>query len=600
MVQPGEGPKDGWWSTVAVGVLLTAVIFCYPLLLGTPLLDPDEGLHASIAQAMVERGDWITPSFLGRPFLDKPILFFWAEALSLRLFGMGEAAVRLPGLMFGLLGALTTALVGWRMFGRTVGTVAGLFYATMFLPAALAQAAAHDVALIPWVNLALLLFWESDRATRRRAAIRYIVAIGVLLGLTCLTKGLVGVALVGLVYGTYLIVTRQLSVAGCIRGAAALGIAALVAAVWYVPAEVRNPGYLHYYFIERHLLGYATETQTHGNQPWWYYLPILLGGGLPWIGYLPATIQDGWIRFTGRHGGASGETGAPGETAGPLCRRLLQWLQPDCREAGGSHGAMVLLWCWLVGCTLFLSTSHSKLVTYIWPVFPSVAILAAVGWGRLVEGTLSQAARRTILWTFSATCLTGVAVLPVAMLVLQAKFAVCFSWPVWTSTGLVAVGSWWSLGFLVAGRLRETLLSGLVSLAAQYAVIMATVLPHVAAATSARDLADHFNRLGRIPDRLVFTEDRIGSFVFYLDRELRAGLKGSQLQQVRIWDVDGLPAPGPDTLIALPERRVERARRYCNLGGVAYQSAGEHRLYKARELEGHVLMTHAGSRPTRR
>ena len=133
-----------------------------------PLLDPDEGLHAEIAREMAERGDWITPRFLGQPFFDKPILYCWAEAASLRLLGPNEAAVRLPGLMFGLLGAVTTGLLAWRMFNRTAGLIAGILYATTILPTALAQAASHDVALVPWINLSLLLLWESHRTHRRQ------------------------------------------------------------------------------------------------------------------------------------------------------------------------------------------------------------------------------------------------------------------------------------------------------------------------------------------------------------------------------------------------------------------------------------------------
>jgi len=119
-------------------------------------MDPDEGLHAAIAQEMAEKGDWLTPRLLGKPFFDKPILYFWAEAASRRVLGMHEAAVRLPGLLCGLLGAVTTGIVGWRMLGRPVGLLAGLFYTTTILPVALAQAAVHDVALIPSTNLALL------------------------------------------------------------------------------------------------------------------------------------------------------------------------------------------------------------------------------------------------------------------------------------------------------------------------------------------------------------------------------------------------------------------------------------------------------------
>src|SRR3954451_17412641 len=105
-----------------VGVAVCAL----PLLVSAPLVDPDEGLHAAIAQEMVLRHDYVTPTFLGEPFLDKPILFFWAEAFSLRAFGMNEAAVRLPPLLFGALGMLSVALLGAGIFGPNVGLAAGI------------------------------------------------------------------------------------------------------------------------------------------------------------------------------------------------------------------------------------------------------------------------------------------------------------------------------------------------------------------------------------------------------------------------------------------------------------------------------------------
>ena len=111
---------------VVLAVVLALVIFVFPLLIRFPLLDPDEGLHAEIAREMAERGDWITPRFLGEPFFDKPILYCWVEAASLRLLGPNEAAVRLPGLMFGLLGAVTTGLgLGSGIFARNCLTKLG-------------------------------------------------------------------------------------------------------------------------------------------------------------------------------------------------------------------------------------------------------------------------------------------------------------------------------------------------------------------------------------------------------------------------------------------------------------------------------------------
>ena len=160
---------QGDGGLLALAAVLAAVVFVLPLALPIPLMDPDEGLSASIAQEMAERGDWLTPRLLGRPFLDKPILYFWAEALSLRVFGSSESAVRLPGLLFGLLGAACTAAVGWRLLGRTTGLIAGMFYTTMVLPAAMTQAPVHDVLMVPCVCLALLGLWEGGRMRRRPA-----------------------------------------------------------------------------------------------------------------------------------------------------------------------------------------------------------------------------------------------------------------------------------------------------------------------------------------------------------------------------------------------------------------------------------------------
>lgn len=99
----GESVQEqarGTWF-LAGAIALTVVLYLWPLTIDAPLVDPDEGLHAAIAQEMNARGDYVMPRFLGEPFLDKPILYFWALAGSIRLFGATELAVRLPGLIFG-------------------------------------------------------------------------------------------------------------------------------------------------------------------------------------------------------------------------------------------------------------------------------------------------------------------------------------------------------------------------------------------------------------------------------------------------------------------------------------------------------------------
>lgn len=530
------------------------VVLAYPLLLPIPLFDPDEGLHASIAQEMVERGDWLVPRFQGQPFPDKPILFTWAQALSLKLFGMNEAAVRLPGMIFGLLAMATTGLLGWRMFGGRVGLLAAMFYMTLILPTILVQVPVHDVALIPWVNLAILAFWEAERAEARRTRVLATLAAGLVLGLACLTKGLVGAALVGVAYGSYLLVTRRLTGRIVVRGLLVLLIAGLVAMPWYLAMEARLPGYLRYFFVDRHLLGYVTATQRHGHSPWWFYLPLVLAGGLPWIAYLAVGVRQWWrdhqkARFASRQEGE------------------------------------LLCWCWLLACTLFLSLAHSKLVTYIWPVFPPIAILAAIPWSHLLEGRLPETARHDLSLIFRGSCLASPLVLPATMLVLQSPFHLNFTGFTWGAAILVAATAWIPAVLWATGRLRATLGSMPLIFSLQFAWLIWAVVPGIAREMTARDLAFHFNRLGSIPPQVMIVKERVGSVIFYLNPNLRNRLHKGQFIRIGLGETKQIRRAEPGAVVVLPESRVKEASSLIRLAGLPWEKAGRYRLYDATTLK---------------
>ena len=302
--------------------LLAFTLFAFPLTLHHPLIDPDEGLHAAIAQEMVERGDYITPRFLGEPFPDKPVFFFWALAASLRAFGFSEPAARAPGLLFGLLGAVTTGWLAGAILGRRGGWLAGIFYATLSLPIGLMQMPIHDLALVPFTNGALLAFWRAARVPRAARVLAWSALAGVCLGGAILTKGLSGVAIVGLAHATVLLVERRLRLVTIAGGVLALVIAVGVAAPWFIAMEHAHPGYLNYYLLQRHVLGFTTETQRHGKSAWHYYLPVVLGGGLPWILYTPFALATAAPACGGR------------EDRAPFRRRRAGGLEP----AADGHG----------------------------------------------------------------------------------------------------------------------------------------------------------------------------------------------------------------------------------------------------------------------
>ena len=496
--------NDGWKAGLLGLVLLAGLGVLCPLLMAPhiPLVDPDEGLHASIAQEMVERGDWIVPRLLGEPYFERPILYFWAIAASLKIFGMSEAAVRLPGLLFGMFGTLTTAAVGWRILGRRAGLIAGVFYASMILPMALVQLPGYDAALVTWVNLAMLCFWESDCGESPRRAWAWTLAAGAVLGLAILTKGLASVVLVGIAYGGYLIVSRRLRRIHCFRAAVALTLAASIGAWWYLAMEHSCPGYLRYYLVGRHLLGFLTTSQPHGLEPWWYYLPVLIIGGIPWLAYLPVLVPDAVSR---------GRKRAPAVTD---ARRPVTRSDDD---VPGARRPLLLLGCWFVGCTLFLTLSHSKNGTYIWPVFPAIAMLSAIVWVRRIDGLLCDDSKRwmdRIVWF---TCLLGPLGLPATFVATQIVLATRLSPLAWSLAVVAALTSLTPLWSWLCNKYRLTLGLAATSVCCQLAVLLVFALPLVAQTLSARDLAEYFNRRGELPSRMLVAQEQVGSVVFYLD-----------------------------------------------------------------------------------
>ncbi len=551
----GESWKAPLGLVLLAGMGVTCSLLVAPYI---PLVDSDEGLHASVAQRMVEKGDWIVPRLLDKPFLDKPILYFWAIAASLKIFGMSEAAVRLPGLLFGMLGMLTTAVIAWRMLGRLTGLIAGLFYASMFLPVALVQLPTHDVALVFWINLALLCFWESDRGGSQRRAWTWSVAAGVVLGLAILTKGLAGVALAGIAYGGYLIISRRLRFIHCFRAALVLTVAAIIGSWWYVAMEHANPGYLRYYFFVRHLLGFLTDSQPHGLEPWWYYVPILILGGFPWIAYLPVLVQDAVSRQRNR--------------------------TPAVTDARGNR-PLLLLGCWFVGCTLFLTVAHSKFITYIWPVFPAMAILTAIVWARRIDGVLSDVANHwmgRIVWF---TCLIGPVGLPATFAIAQIELPTQFSLLAWALATVAALTSLVPLWSWLHGRDRLTLGLAVTTASGQLVVLLLCALPQIAAIHSGRDLAAYFHRARKLPSRVLVAQERVDSLVFYLDRDLRSQLQPGQIANLDIDSPLPSPALGTDEWIVIPERRPPAVLNDYDLASLPYERAGRFRLYRRSDVE---------------
>jgi 4-amino-4-deoxy-L-arabinose transferase-like glycosyltransferase len=535
------------FAVVALALLVA------PLAASAPLFDPDEGLHAAIAQEMAGRGDYVTPTFRGEPFLDKPIPFLWAEAASLRLVGHNEAAVRLPPLLFGLFGMVTVALLGRALFGEPAGLAAGIVYGTMLLPMGVSEVAVHDIGLVPFLCLAALSIARiagaddvppssSVPSAFGRTIVIHAAIAGVALGLSILTKGLVGIVFTG-IFAACLVARRPATlVRVTVLLTIAIIIAVAVAAPWYLAMEHAHPGYLHYYFVERHLQGYLTATQRHGGRPFWYYVPIVLGGALPWTAYLV----------------------------------------PAWREARG-NALRLALWAWFGIGLVFLSIGESKLLTYALPLFPALALivgeyLATLGGVRVrMQGLVFKLA-------FGAQVL-ALALLPaLGLLVIEWKFGTVspYLWLSVVTLGVLAID---------AGRraARSTsdygFMAGIVGMTLYTLVAMMIVAPRAAVWMTGRDLAATLNTDGTLPPHVSLVDERIGSLIFYLDPGLRREATPDRIESTSFSEaMTRSRTEPPDAVTVVRNSQLPRFTRLFPSPPAADARAGTFSLFRADTL----------------
>ncbi len=193
-------------------VCATLAAILYLPALGRPALwEPDEGRYAEIAREMVLAHDYVTPHDNWVRYFEKPPLVYWAEALSIKLLGPNELAVRLPAALSSVAEVAVTAALGEAMFGAAVGLAAAMVLALSPLVFGFARFATLDPALALFVTAALGAFWAAARAPGFDSAAgrRWFLLSAALAAAGTLTKGPVALVLTGAVGLAWLLAERR-------------------------------------------------------------------------------------------------------------------------------------------------------------------------------------------------------------------------------------------------------------------------------------------------------------------------------------------------------------------------------------------------------
>jgi 4-amino-4-deoxy-L-arabinose transferase len=323
-----------------ITILLFTVVYIVPLGV-RPMVIPDETRYAEIAREMLRSGDWIVPHLAQTRYFEKPVLGYWLNATSIKLFGENNFAVRLPSaLAVGVSAIMIFLLIckfgGGKTFTGFLAVGVFLTFCEVFLVGVFCVL---DSVFSMFITAAMVSFFAAYSESPPGKKLVYLTICGIFSGLAFLTKGFIGFAVPLVIAVPFLLWQRQTIEMLKVLYVPVIA-AILVVLPWAIAVHFREADYWHYFFWEEHVRRFFSGDAQHAK-PLWYYIPVLAGGALPWTAVVPAVI----LRF-----------------------KKEQFKEPFIR----------FVLCWLIFPFLFFSASGGKLATYILPCYLPLGVLIAL------------------------------------------------------------------------------------------------------------------------------------------------------------------------------------------------------------------------------
>lgn len=338
------GAKD--WQLIGLLALIASLMFL-PCLGSAGLFDPTDSFFIESGREMFETNNLIVPLMNYEPWLDKPALAFWFIVQSFKTFGVNEFAGRFPSALSGILIVLSTFVLTRQLLGRRQAFLSALTLTASPLFLIVGHVALTDEPLALFLTISLLSI--INFIVRKKTLFLLIGYFS--LAMAALCKGPLALVIVGLITLGYLVLTAPRKILSSIlslKPLLALAFLLVVTVPYYVWAHIGTDGQFTNAFFLRQNLGRMVGVVNHVN-PFWWYIPVVLGGFFPWSLILLSSKSFLIKCFKLR-----GKLFTP--------RQKLAFFSI----------------CWATIGFLFFSAIPTKLQTYIVPIFPALAIVTGI------------------------------------------------------------------------------------------------------------------------------------------------------------------------------------------------------------------------------
>ena len=468
------------------------------------LVGADEPRYAQVAREMLARHDWITPTLSGKPWLEKPALYYWQAIIAYRIFGVSDWVARLPSAVDATLMVVAVYLF-LRRFRPGVALDGALMTASAAGVIGFARAAAMDMPLAATFTIALLAWFAwHESSSKWQLAVAYFF-----LGLAALAKGPVAPCLAAVIVALFALAKREASIITRTLWLPGILTFAVVTLPWYIAVQLKNPEFFRVFILEHNLARFGTNLYHH-PQPFWFYIPVTLLGLLPWTVFSCAA----------------------------LATAIREWWMKKAEPPGPESALSVFLTIWLITPVIVFSLSRSKLPGYILPALPAGTILLAEYMRRQMStGKLSHLA--LVLLHSLVAAAPMVPALMIQYILLQHRLpwgraaAISFSFAALLATGIA---------FTLYDRpgLRILRFVTLIPVVLAVAVVLRLGAPTLDASLSARPLAAEISKMenGNLP-----------AAVFQVRRETEYGLQFYRNQPIARYEAGQIPA-GEHILVA--------------------------------------------------